>query len=556
MIPIIVGVTGHRDILPQDELKLRNALQTKLLALKNQFPHSPFHLLSGLAEGADQLAAEAALDAGYKLVATLPMPQAMYVEDFNTPALLTQFQQLLAKADQVLVCPVENSDDIRRDERYQALGRYIAQHAQIVIAVWDGITEQLAPDGQLKVLMGGTADVVQLCRGELAASALDILTIPEAAKVEHLRTRRAKHNPANPPMTEQLVGTWAEPTDEQAQQTNIRTDRMLKAIDQLNEYGKTVPTASITQCQEWLLSGNPPSSVTSILATPIAAFALADAAAGIRQKERAKAVKRISLLAIASILCQQIYSGPDMQWGWLAAHIGLAALAFWAFLHFFRGRHRREEQYLDWRSIAEGLRVQVFWRAAGVNDSVADHYLTGDRDELDWIRQAVRNMTIGMQAIDDPVAMQWVREAWLQSQKKYFEKKVPENSRHRVLFNRLTQGFFFTALTVTAVTLAAHLLDMTDTVLNSLVLVSGMSFVMAAVLKTYSEQMAYEEQQNRYRGMAGLFNWAIERYDALMREGKIADARLVLLKIGQEALAENAGWLRLHRERQFEINIA
>ncbi len=56
--------------------------------------------------------------------------------------------------------------------------------------------------------------------------------------------------------------------------------------------------------------------------------------------------------------------------------------------------------------------------------------------------------------------------------------------------------------------------------------------------------------------MAGLFNWAIERYDALMREGKIADARLVLLKIGQEALAENAGWLRLHRERQFEINIA
>lgn len=555
MIPIIVGVTGHRDIPPQDEPKLRDALHTKLQELKNKYLHSPLYLLSGLAQGSDQLAAEVALDVGYKLVATLPMPQALYEEDFNTPELLDRFNRLIAKADQVLVCPLENSTNISRDQRYLALGRYIACHAQIVIALWDGVSEQIAPDGQLKVLTGGTADVVRLCRGNAPADTVDILVQPDSARVEHLWVRREKQNSLGNEIIEHPVGSWAEPADKQEKQVNSRIDNMLNAIDQFNDYGKKVPDDAIAESKKWLLSGNPPASVTTIVALSIEAYSLADAAARARQNERAKVVKSISFLTIAAILCQQIYSGPDMQWQWFAAYTGFAALALWVFIYFFRGRHKREEQYLDWRSLAEGLRVQFFWRAAGVDDSVADHYLTGDRDELEWIRQAVRNMAIGAPAIDDPAAMQWVREAWLKDQKDYFEKKTPENFSNHVRFNRLTQGFFFTAFVLITLTLPAHLQGMSDAVLNALNLASAMSFIMAAMLKTYAEQMAYEEQYNRYQVMGTLFKRALDHYDALMKEGNIEGAKLVLLKIGQEALAENAGWLRLHRQRQFEINI-
>lgn len=557
-VPIIVGVTGHRDIPKEDELVIREAVRYHLTKLQKEYPSSPFRLISGLAEGADRLVAEVAIEVGFGLLAALPMEQVEYEKDFEDPASVEYFHHLISLADRCFVVDAaENNNEhgLSRDERYLALGRYIAHHSQIVIALWDGVTEQVMPDGATQILVGGTADVVRLCRSGLLSTDADQIVLPEITRIDHLFVRRVRRKETQGVHQTSQVGEWVILANASEQKCHSQSIAVLRAIDRFNKYANALPSEELTKTRGWLIGGNAPQATTNHLASPIAVFSAADAAAGLRQMERSLAIKRISALAMASIVCQQIYSGPDMRWGWLAGHIGLACLAFFAFLYFFKGNHPREEQYLDWRALAEGVRVQIFWLASGVRGSAADHYLSADRDELDWIRQAVRNSVVGIFPIESQEAIKWVRDAWLESQRAYFTKKAPANYSNRLRFSKLTNRLFVAALTITLVTLLVHLAGASELILNGLVLVSGVCILLSAVLKTYADQMAFEEQHNRYQGMSEIFRMALNRYDVLIVSGNLAQARGVLFNIGKEALTENAGWLRLHRQRQFEVNV-
>ena len=57
---------------------MADTVRTLLLRLKRWFGHDSVYLLSGLAQGADQLAAFIAVANGIKLIAALPMPLVDY----------------------------------------------------------------------------------------------------------------------------------------------------------------------------------------------------------------------------------------------------------------------------------------------------------------------------------------------------------------------------------------------------------------------------------------------------------------------------------------------
>lgn len=556
-IPIIIGVTGHRDLLDEDTEILQNTVRQLFEELKQAYPNSPFKLISGLAEGADRLVAEVALDIGFSLLAALPMLQSDYEQDFGSPHSLEHFRDLLGEAENCFVVPQEMdlaNTNPNRDFKYLALGRYIARHSQIVIALWDGVSEQVSSGGRKKIPTGGTADVVRMCRRGLFSEDSEQIEMPEVTWLKHLWVRRE-----GGVLPEGNVGDWACNINVDStniyEQSKARIEARLRSIEKFNAYASNLPPTLTQQSCNWLVGQMPPQEVTTPLARPIACFTAADAAAGKRQAERSSAIKWISALAAVSIICQQVYSGPDMRWGWLAAHITLAILAFLGYTRYFTRDNPREQQYLDWRSFAEALRIQIFWLAAGIKCSVADHYLLGDRDELDWIRTAARNTTVGVTTVFDQKSVEWTRNAWLESQHGYFQRKAPENSNKLKQFSRLTSFSFFLALLITVSTLAVHLMDVPDSVLNLLVLASGICFLGSAVLKTYAEQMAFEEQKNRYHAMGETYKSALARFDGYVSKNDYDRARDVLFLIGKEALTENAGWLRLHRQRQFEVNV-
>lgn len=162
---LVLGVTGHR------KLADRKGLAAKIDAILDEVagqsaagmavgPGSagdqamPLRLvvLSPLAEGADRLVAQRVLArAGTELEAVLPMDEAEYEADFAGDRSRSEFRSLLARARMIH----RLSGSANREEAYAAAGRYVVDHCDVLIALWDGRPEE----GR-----GGTAEIVCYAR--------------------------------------------------------------------------------------------------------------------------------------------------------------------------------------------------------------------------------------------------------------------------------------------------------------------------------------------------------------------------------------------------------
>lgn len=108
-----------------------------------------FDLVSALAGGADQLAAQAALDLGYALNAILPFERDDYRATLEENGDLADFDALLNRSEHVLELPGERDDPL---EAYVMVGRATVANCDLLIAIWDGMKAR-GP--------GGTGDVVE-----------------------------------------------------------------------------------------------------------------------------------------------------------------------------------------------------------------------------------------------------------------------------------------------------------------------------------------------------------------------------------------------------------
>jgi hypothetical protein len=103
---------------------------------------------------------------------------------------------------------------------------------------------------------------------------------------------------------------------------------------------------------------------------------------------------------------------------------------------------------------------------------------------------------------------------------------------------------------------AVMAVNMTPSWTKQMELVAEMASVIlvtsAAVLHIYGRQRAFEEHARQYARMALLFQQADRAMEAALASADLDAARAIILDVGCEALAENADWLMLHRERPIE----
>ena len=138
-LPLIFGVSGHRDLVVADVPRLHKHLSKIFAAFRAAYPHTPFQLLSPLAEGADRLTAEVALTSEIGLLVPLPMKQQEYERDFQTAKSLAEFRALLAMAESRWEMPmVANPHTENRTRQYAEVGDFIARHSHVLILLWDG----------------------------------------------------------------------------------------------------------------------------------------------------------------------------------------------------------------------------------------------------------------------------------------------------------------------------------------------------------------------------------------------------------------------------------
>jgi hypothetical protein len=164
-IGLNVGITGHRAAVLTaplvrtleplvDEIfrQLREAVLT-LQEAEDEFcsiTPAELRLHTGLASGADQIAARSARSSGFVVRALLPFDPDEYRNDFELGDELDEFERELEAADEVIALPGDRDDAVGA---YVLVGESLVEAADVLIAIWDG-EEGRGP--------GGTAHVVEI----------------------------------------------------------------------------------------------------------------------------------------------------------------------------------------------------------------------------------------------------------------------------------------------------------------------------------------------------------------------------------------------------------
>ncbi|MGO9008218.1 MAG: hypothetical protein ACLQIQ_12010 [Beijerinckiaceae bacterium] len=166
-----IGITGARSLDASQCKRLSDQVKAILAAAREEMrdlaendqnvradyhheagaaPQPVLRFISPLARGADRLAAREALALDYTLHVPMPFPKAEYEKDFDTPEDLAEFRTLFkAAGEDWLALDGDHGPEVNR--AYEAVGRYVVRHCDVLIAIWDG-----GPGGG----QGGTADIV------------------------------------------------------------------------------------------------------------------------------------------------------------------------------------------------------------------------------------------------------------------------------------------------------------------------------------------------------------------------------------------------------------
>lgn len=567
-IPIIIGVTGHRDLRPEDASQLQSRVRAILEELRKNYPATPLLVLAPLAEGADRMVARVALEQSASLVVPLPFPPEEYEKDFQTRDSKNEFRDLLNQASKCFELPPANGNSSTipapgpdRDRQYTQVGAYIAHHSHILIALWDG---------ERTALEGGTARIVDFKLNgipEPFARPQKPLDAVDNGPVYHILTPRVK-NPSPPGelfnLQLRFPQSWT--SSEPLEKSYGRILRQMDAFnDDASRLGEKLAPA-ISKNRNHLIAEPDAANLTESAQRLLDQYAVADTLAIYFQKRRRLTLVTLFVVAVLAVLTFEVY-------GELLAHPLVLAgypllLAGALSLYLLSERKKFQNKHLDYRALAEGLRVQLFWQLAGLTDQVADHYLRQHRTELEWIRNAIRGWNIfaqpdcisggGADAAGRSVAMvEFAGKHWVEAQGAFFDRSTTRDHKKLGRRERLAQWSFGFGLALAALVFSLHFVlsdfDESSYLRHVLIVVMGITPVIAAAIGGYAEKMAFSAQAKRYDWMKALFNRAATQLRSLEERKDFAGAQQLIFDLGKEALEENGAWVMIHRERTADV---
>lgn len=199
-VPVLVGVTGHRDILPAAETPVRAAVAAVLQTLQRELGDA-LHVVTALAEGADLLVAEVAAALDISLIAVSPMPLDRYRATLSTAPARADLDRLWNHNRTVLRLELPLTPEGTDEAQYEQLGLLLSRQSHLLLALWNG-----AAGGSRGMARGGSAHVVAMRRlgerDQVAPASLwgsplfsgrpPLLELARSGPVLHLVTPRAK----------------------------------------------------------------------------------------------------------------------------------------------------------------------------------------------------------------------------------------------------------------------------------------------------------------------------------------------------------------------------
>ena len=503
-IPIIVGVTGHRDLREQDISSLNSAVRAGLESLLSEYPNSEIEVMTCLAEGADQLCAETALDMGLEIITILPMPVSEYADDFEGDA-LKKLNDLTERSSKAFIAPHKEPFKEGRDYLYRQAGLYIAEHCHILFALWDGTPGEAGGCG--------TASIVQAkLRNVSNGSAGEQLRRSEGAVVQ-IATPRVSSDRAD--IEAGRIITHGDKS---------RSDEILRDTDNYNK-----------DCADMAGGCMADDKIAAV-------YTASDRLSIINDIKDRRVLIGLSACATALTIAFLLYD--EAEWHWMIVMCGIMIVSLFAINAFTRWT-RFNARYVEYRILAEACRVQTYLLTAGINREVTDILPWNLQVNVPWVSSAMSAVMTGKRSGEKKSIL----DTWISDQKEYHKKAL----RKTELQLRRNDRMVTTALVITIGTYIAALLfemiccgmisgtsmfapETNDSVRTAFKLLMGAFSALTLFANNYYGRLALPNVIDDHRKMALLYEEA---------EREIADkgeTESLLLRIAEDELCENANW--------------
>jgi hypothetical protein len=563
-ISYVVGISGHRDIPSEDETVVGLTVESLLSDIRDRMPEVAVELISGLAAGADMIAADAALALQIPVRAVLPMPIDLYRADFSA-AQLERFEALVASQG-VVVEEIPLPSDLAaeaisvqgsiRDDAYARLGDYIARRSNLPLVLWDGI--QSGPPG-------GTADTLNRALAtkgwkwtlpELDAD--ELVDVDQAGRsVAWIPVRRSSEASAPDPNVRWLMRGYESGRVSVSSVTPVAAATEIAALQESAEAFSEIATGDRSQPLAIVGDVTDPSQRRRLQEISDS-FVEADTLALHYGASSTRAFQWLAIIAAAMGFFFLVYAKVATIAPYIIAYLVLVIIA--VIVSRFAAKREWLVLYLANRAVAETARIR--FHLAGIDadeeidvDQVLDLTGVGSLAGLELLRQSRRVGAPLVVESPSPSKEQVANlmAAWVDDQVGYLRFKVGRLGKRERQLN-LTKSFLIGLSIVAAVLLLFFAADLKDIYLpghiklkTMLIFLMGLLPLWLGIWELYQYKLAFQELNWQFENQARHFASASDR----INEADSWDQRLgAIRKLGEQSLFEVYLWVihRYHRE--------
>ncbi len=604
LIPIVIGVTGHRNIFcgtdtdPEDREEIKAQVKAGIKEIISLCENTPVIMLNALAQGADMLCAEVAFECGIPVYAVLPCKKEKYLMSFddckcgrNPKKDKKRFCELLDKCTKVIIAPdqeqlsksVKKSNFESKEEyEYRQLGIYIAKHSHFLFALWDG-------NESTKQYGCGAAEVVKFA---LTHDYLDSKHVPVPGTINNsaviwIKCRRKQN------------GCKSAKNDGCSNEIN-KVYRIMDIDNFNNDSGKYKDSNSCPACITEIIKktvrynketvqikgkigdylwgdGNGESveitddDLNCLRNQYFKADLLATKYRDI-YKHRMLAMAILSVCIAFSFLLYDDCSLYWMIYPCLVFIIVAIVLTIKCGVKY-KDYHKK---YIQYRALAEVLRTQFYICACGTKTFICDEFSWAQKCDMVWIEKAMRTLFI-LHDYKKQLDKRKIKECWIMEQYKYHKSHLDVKNKKSHKYQAKTCKHWTTALFIASIGLYFAILlseflslfDIIDCWKGAFykaiswrdvgVIAVGLSAVITLFLSSYFDKLSNERKSDDHEKINKLYIYALRNWDNIVdnkkkRFNKKRFDRFVV-NIAREEIIENGIWYSYVNESGLQVNI-
>lgn len=597
-IPLVVGITGHRDIKENKTDLLKEKISEIFQSLKSKYPNTPIIFLTPLADGADRLGAEIAFDENIHVSIPLPMDIKTYKTTFGKGILkkgtskededkfinksILEFDNLLEIVNKQsnkyipneipMLFDKEDYDNLNPDEQrivrrkqYSIVGEYIAIHSHILIGLYDEKAEE-KPGGTKEIVrkkLTGEYEYFNLSKEEVTYPEVGIVysisTPNNMSDVNNENIKIKKHFPNN------YMEEWDYKKEKKSVEKIFKNKNSFtkqhKNIDNFNK-DVEIHKEKIKEKLKKDLEFDPKKNIKEnnlIHKNIILRRSAACLSDDVYQKLLVKKeifIQMLISITVFVIAFKSSFSGFTYHKYLDLIYITFAIFSYFAILNFKKSKEKQE----NYRAIAEGLRVQTAWNIVQINQSVALYYLSHQKEVLGWIRSAIRGINIFYIPKKENINIdeKKVCEYWIDHQINYFKnnaipKQIKEKESLSKKLNISLLIFFISTLIYVYLNTFTSLIKDSTLVIYSLTQFDFIQILFILFPLTYASHL---KAKQLFKGNDQLIKEYTLSLDIFKRAKKLLEfnnlnKQKVCKKLGIEALRENGSWIITRREKEY-----